>query len=449
MTTISDTPHDHDVLRGHPVRATVAVAMSNYIEAGSIIAIATSLTFWQNQFHFGNGIAGDLAAFSPNAFGAAVGAIIGGPLSDRYGRKFIYTYDLLVYMLGALIAVFAQDTAMLFIAFMLMGVAVGAGVTAAWTYIAEVAPDDRRAYHVGIAQLAWSLGPLVGYLLAALVSGWGLTGSRVIFGWLFVVALVTWLIRRNLPESEAWTDKRASDAQSMKLTASIRGLFSKKVNWKALAFLFVLYAGWNTVAGQAGIFMPRVYAASGFTSPVEQDLIQALLWGFTVFFTWAGFMHFGDRMSRKVLFSIGALMGIAAWAVLAYVTPSLAVLLIFAIVWGSAAGIGAQAFYGLWTSELFATQYRAGAQGVLFTAARVIVGALSLFFPTLLVSLGLGKLGILLLGLLTASFLAGVLFAPETRNKSLAQIEAERYGEPISPQLRDDATAAERETAKV
>ena len=44
--------------------------------------------------------------------------------------------------------------------------------------------------------------------------------------------------------------------------------------------------------------------------------------------------------------------------------------------WGASAGIGAQAFYGLWTSELFATQYRAGAQGVLFTLARIIVGAL-------------------------------------------------------------------------
>ena len=68
------------------LRATVAVAMSNYIEAGSIIAIATSLSMWQSRFHFGNGVAGDLAAFSPNAFGAAVGAIIGGPLCDRFGR---------------------------------------------------------------------------------------------------------------------------------------------------------------------------------------------------------------------------------------------------------------------------------------------------------------------------------------------------------------------------
>jgi inositol transporter-like SP family MFS transporter len=425
------------------LRATVAVAMSNYIEAGSIIAIATSLSLWQARFHFGNGLAGDLAAFSPNAFGAAAGAIIGGPLCDRYGRKFIYTYDLLVYMLGALIVVFAQNTAMLFIGFMTTGVAVGAGVTAAWTYIAEVAPDDRRAYHVGIAQLAWSMGPLLGFLLAALVSGMGLTGARIIFGWLFVVALVTWIIRRGLSESEIWSDQKATNARSMTLSESLKGLFSRRINWAALGMLFVVYGAWNTVAGQAGIFMPRVYAASGFHSYIEQDLIQALLWGMTCLLTFFGFMRLGDRMSRRLLFAIGGLMGIAGWAVLAWVTPSTWVLVFFAIVWGASAGIGAQAFYGLWTSELFATQYRAGAQGVLFTLARIIVGALSLFFPTLLASMGLSKLGFLLVGLLGLSLLAGTLFTPDTRGKSLRQIELERYG----ADLENDARVQELETA--
>ena len=416
------------------LRATVAVAMSNYIEAGSIIAIATSLSMWQGRFHFGNGVAGDLAAFSPNAFGAAVGAIIGGPLCDRFGRKFIYTYDLLVYMLGMLFVIFAQSTAMLFIGFMTAGIAVGAGVTAAWTYIAEEAPDDRRAYHVGIAQLAWSLGPLLGYLLAALVSGMGLTGARIIFGWLFVVALVTWIIRRGLPESGIWTDRKTSDRRSLTLSESLKGLFSHRINWAALTMLFVVYGAWNTVAGQAGIFMPRVYAASGFHSYIEQDLIQALLWGCTCLFTYAGFMKLGDHMSRRLLFAIGAVAAMVGWAVLAWVTPSTWVLLFFAVVWGSSAGIGAQAFYGLWTSELFATQYRAGAQGVLFTCARIIVGALSLFFPTMLASLGLSKLGILLVGLLAVSLLAGTLFAPNTRGKSLREIELERYGEDLEAQ---------------
>ena len=83
-------------------RATISVAMSNYIEAGSIIAIAVSLTLWQEHFGVDDFAVGLLAAISANAFGAAAGALVGGWLCDRYGRKFIYTYDLIVYMVGVL-----------------------------------------------------------------------------------------------------------------------------------------------------------------------------------------------------------------------------------------------------------------------------------------------------------------------------------------------------------
>lgn len=412
-------------------RATISVAMSNYIEAGSIIAIAASLGFWQSAFHLGNGIVGVLAAFSPNAFGAAIGAIIGGPLCDRFGRKFIYTYDLLLYMLGMLFVIFAANVALLQTGFLLAGIAVGAGVPAAWTYIAEQAPDDRRAAHVGTAQLAWSLGPMIGFGLAVAVAPLGLLGSRLIFAELFVVAGITWWVRRGLPESTIWNEQKNADKQSISIGQSLQVLFSRKANWTAMIFLFGVYAFWNTVAGQAGIFMPRVYAASGFTSVTEQDLIQVLVWFCTSLFTYAGFMKFGDRMSRRTLFAIGALLAIAAWLVLAFAPPSTAVLLVFAIGWGVSAGIGAQAFYGLWTSELFATPYRAGAQGVLFTLARLMVGFLSLWFPTLLTTIGLHGLGSLIIGLLAVSAVAGIIWAPDTRGKSLRQIETERYGDTV------------------
>src|SRR3954466_760975 len=126
-------------------RATISVAMSNYIEAGSIIAIATSLGFWQTEFGLSNFAVGLLAALSANAFGAAIGAVLGGPLCDRFGRKAIYTYDLLVYMVGVALAAFAVNYWMLLAAFVITGIAVGAGVPASWTYIAEQAPPDQRA----------------------------------------------------------------------------------------------------------------------------------------------------------------------------------------------------------------------------------------------------------------------------------------------------------------
>ena len=412
-------------------RATIAVAMSNYIEAGSIIAIATSLAFWQSAFGISDFAVGLLAALSANAFGAAIGAILGGPLCDRLGRKAIYTYDLLVYMAGVLLAAFAVNYAMLLAAFVITGIAVGAGVPASWTYIAEQAPSGGRAKHVGTAQLAWSIGPLLGFALAAGLAPLGLLGSRLIFLHLFVVAAVVWWVRQGLSESTIWTEE--GQGASTLGVRGLRGLFTRRVNVSALLFLGGIYLFWNTVAGQAGIFMPRVYDTAGLHSHVAQDLLQVLVWGCTTAATYFGFMRHGDRMSQRLLYVIGAALGIVGWIVLvAFTDGGVPTMLAFAVLWGVSAGVGAQAFYSLWASELFATPYRASAQGVMFCVVRSVTGLLSYFFPTLLAVTGLTGVGLLLIGLLTVALIIGAVWAPSTRGRTLQQIERERYGRPES-----------------
>ncbi|MGH3580894.1 MAG: MFS transporter [Mycobacterium sp.] len=427
-------------------RATISVAMSNYIEAGSIIAIATSLGFWQTAFGISNFAVGLLAALSANAFGAAIGAMLGGPLCDRFGRKAIYTYDLLVYMAGVLLAAFAVNFAMLLTAFIITGIAVGAGVPASWTYIAEQAPSQERAKHVGTAQLAWSVGPLIGFALAAALAPMGLLGSRLIFLHLFVVAAVVWWVRQGLAESQIWKDEGQHESASLTTSVGnrgLRGLFSRKVNISALLFLGGIYLFWNTVAGQAGIFMPRVYDTAGLHSPVAQNLLQVLVWGCTVAATYFGFMRYADRMSQRLLYVIGAALGILGWIVLVAFTDSgVPTMLVFAVLWGISAGIGAQAFYSLWASELFATPYRASAQGVMFFVVRTATGLLSYFFPTLLAATGLTTVGILLVALLTIALVIGAVWAPSTQGKTLQQIEVERYGAAISPSNPVERTAA-------
>ncbi|MCV7432394.1 MFS transporter [Mycolicibacterium bacteremicum] len=417
-------------------RATIAVAMSNYIEAGSIIAIATSLGFWQAEFGISNFAVGLLAALSANAFGAAIGAAIGGPLCDRFGRKAIYTYDLLVYMAGVLLAAFAMNFTMLLAAFIITGIAVGAGVPASWTYIAEQAPSNERAKHVGTAQLAWSVGPFIGFALAAALAPLELLGSRIIFVHLFVVAAIVWWIRQGLAESQIWKDEAVHESRELQSSVGargVRGLFSRKVNITALLFLGGIYLFWNTVAGQAGIFMPRVYETAGLHSPVQQNLLQVLVWGCTVAATYVGFMRYADRVSQRGLYVFGAALGIVGWVVLvAFTDGGITTMLIFAVLWGVSAGIGCQAFYSLWASEMFATPYRASAQGVMFFVVRTATGLLSYFFPTMLAATGLTTVGILLVGLLTVALVIGAVWAPRTQGKSLQQIETERYGAPVS-----------------
>ena len=88
------------------LKSTLTVAMSNYLEAGSIVAAAGGLTLWMEYLNLDDFKLGLLGALSANGFASAAGALLGGMLVDKYGRKLIYKYDLLVYMFGTNYSIF-------------------------------------------------------------------------------------------------------------------------------------------------------------------------------------------------------------------------------------------------------------------------------------------------------------------------------------------------------
>src|SRR5215204_2072389 len=177
---------------------TVLAGMASYLDAGSIVALAAGLALWQQYLGMSSTTVGLLAALGPNAFGAAIGALIGGRLGDLFGRKRIYQYDLLVYGLGTLLIVFSLNLPMLLIGTFIVGVAVGADVPTSLALIGEFSPSKARGRLVGLSQVAWSLSPIVVYVLAFALSSYGVLGNRIVFAHLFVVAIVTWALRRGI-----------------------------------------------------------------------------------------------------------------------------------------------------------------------------------------------------------------------------------------------------------
>ncbi|GAA3321338.1 hypothetical protein GCM10020331_036740 [Ectobacillus funiculus] len=77
---------------------------------------------------------------------------------------------------------------------------------------------------------------------------------------------------------------------------------------------------------------------------------------------------------------------------------------------------GAQAFYGLWASELFPTKYRARAQGIMFFIARIGVGLWTAVMPTVISKLGFAVAGgIMIAFLIVAAFYRHCLCSSHTR----------------------------------
>ncbi|EJW2903921.1 MFS transporter [Listeria monocytogenes] len=413
-------------------KGTIAVSLTNYLDSGCIVAGASGLTLWATQFGLSSFAVGLLGAVSANAFGSEIGALIGGHLADKYGRKFIYTYNMLVYMLGVTIIMFAMNFPMLLIGFLVTGLSVGAGVPASWTYISEMADPSIRARNIGISQFAWSCGPAIIFTLGIIVSPLGLLGNRLLFLSLLIVAFVAWQLQRKLEESKDWEAEQVKMKESgNRLEHPFKTAFSSMVNVKSVLFLVGVYLFWNLVAGAMGFFMPFVYETVGGLSNTQANLLQAVLWILTAASTYFGFAKFGDRVSHRGLFFVGALMAVASWVVLTFVGMSWVGLWTFVILWGISAGIGAQAFYALWSTELFPTKYRGGVQGVMFFLVRGSTGVWSIVFPVILANLGFTVAGTIMIGLLTVSLLIGVIWAPKTRGRSLDDITKERYGNTI------------------
>ncbi|EAG6265600.1 MFS transporter [Listeria monocytogenes] len=413
-------------------KGTIAVSLTNYLDSGCIVAGASGLTLWATQFGLSSFAVGLLGAVSANAFGSAIGALIGGHLADKYGRKFIYTYNMLVYMLGVTIIMFAMNFPMLLIGFLVTGLSVGAGVPASWTYISEMADPSIRARNIGISQFAWSCGPAIIFTLGIIVSPLGLLGNRLLFLSLLIVAFVAWQLQRKLEESKDWEAEQVKMKESgNRLEHPFKTAFSSMVNVKSVLFLVGVYLFWNLVAGAMGFFMPFVYETVGGLSNTQANLLQAVLWILTAASTYFGFAKFGDRVSHRGLFFVGALMAVASWVVLTFVGMSWVGLWTFVILWGISAGIGAQAFYALWSTELFPTKYRGGVQDVMFFLVRGSTGVWSIVFPVILANLGFTVAGTIMIGLLTVSLLIGVIWAPKTRGRSLDDITKERYGNTI------------------
>ena len=160
------------------LRSTIAVSLTNYLDAGAIVAGASGLTLWQKYLGLSELHLGWLNFISANALGAAIGAIIGGFLADKYGRKFIYTYNLLVYMTGVLLVMLSVNYPMLLCGFLITGISVGIGVPASWTYISESSEVNNRGRNICISQMSWGFGPMIILLLGMFFAPGG-----YLFGW--------------------------------------------------------------------------------------------------------------------------------------------------------------------------------------------------------------------------------------------------------------------------
>ncbi len=160
------------------------------------------------------------------SLGAAAGAILGGPASDRFGRKTLLIVDAGIYALGAILSAVTVDAAMLLLARTLIGLAIGADSAIATAYIAEYAPKNRRGSLTMLQQWMITVGILAAYIVALIIysafpASAASVGWRLVLGLGAVPALVGLALRTQMPESPRWLLRHGRYDQVRKAMATL------------------------------------------------------------------------------------------------------------------------------------------------------------------------------------------------------------------------------------
>jgi len=269
-----------------------------------------------------------------NTIGMAIGAVAGGYLADRVGRKPVFMLTLLLFGAASLASAFATGFSLMLLFRFLIGLGLGAELPVASTLVNEFAPPEKRGRTVVLLESFWA----VGWILAAIISyfvipayGWRIA---VIIGALPMV--YAWFIRRSIPESPKFELREERVPLKELLTSHKRETLTLWIVWFAITFSYYGMFLW----------MPSVLVDKGFPmiKSFQYVLIMTLAqlpgyfaaaylvekWGrkqtLAMFLFMTGVMAFlfGNSSGTGVLLLSGALLSffnLGAWGALYAYTP--------------------------------------------------------------------------------------------------------------------------------
>jgi MFS family permease len=354
----------------------------------------------------------------------AIGGVVFGVLSDRFGRKSVLQWTILTYSVGTFFSGFSTGIVWLLSFRILTGLGVGGEWATGQTYVGETFPARVRGRYGAMMQT----GAPFGIVLASLVGGFlsPIIGWKACFFISVLPALLVVFIRKQLPESDVWLErrKRASEETGKAPLGAGEGarrfllLFSaayRRLFLKALTLaLFDMSAYWFTYS-----WLP------GYLHEQRQfSLVKSAAWmlvtqagGVLGYFT---FGYMADKYGRRpaystysVLMAVGLIMITLLWNDIV-IYPSLILSCMFLVGFGTGMFSG----YGPLFSELFPTDIRNTAMGSAFNLARGVQ-----FFTPVVIALiaqryGLGG-GISLAALFALLTGIWIWTFPETKGKKI------------------------------
>ena len=376
--------------------------------------------------------------------GMMLGSFATGFLGDRYGRRFTYQFNLLMFGLASLAAAFAPNMMFLIACRFVMGVGLGAENVVGYSTMTEFAPARVRGKYLGLMAVCVVTGLPVALLLASLVVP--------AFGWraMFVIggigALIVWYLRKSLPESPRWLEAvgRTQEAEILMRSIEIEASQGRPLPAPAITSTVPVSSDIAT------LFAPPLLSRM-IVGSICLITINTLLYGFI---TWLPvfFIKQGLSVANSFLYSmvmalgapVGSAIGAAtadywgrkptiigaslisvAFGVLYPMISDPMLLLVVGFLLTVPIYVLVALLFGVYIPELFPTEVRLRASGIVNTLGR---GA-TIVTPFIVVSLfeanGIAGVMALMVGLLLVQVVTVWAFGIEPRNRSLEELKGE------------------------
>ncbi|MPY58889.1 sugar porter family MFS transporter [Streptomyces spongiae] len=394
--------------------------------------------------------------------GAALGAVVGGRLSDARGRRRNILLLAVLFFVGALGCTLAPTTAVMVVARFVLGLAVGGASVTVPVYLAEISPAERRGALVTRNELMIVSGQLLAFTSNAIIARVG-GESGGVWRWMLVIAtipaVVLWFGMLVMPESPRWLASKSRFNEALDVLRQVRSQQRAEAELREVTALAVKdeqekLGGWQDMKSVPWV---RRLVFVGFGIAIVQQItgVNTIMYYGTQILTDAGFaadsaltaniangvisvlatfvgIWLLGRVDRRPMLMTGQLGTTGALlliGVFSLVLPSgdgraYAVLAMTVTFLAFQQGAISPVTW-LMLSEIFPMRMRAFGMGVAAVVLWLTNFLIGLVFPSLVSGIGISNTFFLFVvaGVLSLTFVK--LYVPETRGRTLENLETE------------------------
>ena len=379
--------------------------------------------------------------------GLWLGTLVFGSVADKLGRRFVFTWSLMWYMVCSVVMAFQTSGEMINIWRFISGIGIGIELVTIDTYISELIPSSVRGRAYAVNQvITFAVVPVIAFL-AFMLKGTrplGLEYWRVIVLIGSLGAVAVWFVRRGIPESPRWLARqgRLDEAEAVvseierKVVAETGAALSlpqavepEKEGRGSLREIFGPLYLRRTVS--LSIFnMAQVIGFYGFAAWVPTLLIHrgihvtaSLQYAFIIAIanpfgpligTW-----FADKLERKTQV-VGGLVTMGVVIALFSQASEPWVLITLGVLFTLASNIMSYAYHG-YQAEVYPTRVRARAIGFVYSWSRLAAAFAGLAIGVLLSHYGVPGVAIFIAMAMVVGIIM-ILLGPSTRGLTLEKI---------------------------